>query len=147
MNRAEPDKNYWTLTDMIHYRYLSLELRRPSGDFRTRLSPDDILAENHISLNHCGIVTRYVHRYFQIMLNYESHDYASYDIEFTMLFQAAHILDQVLAHVYNPLSQEEFNTSEAIQLLSTLESLKAVLTGKRFQRSGLYDGTISLCYR
>jgi hypothetical protein len=64
-----------------------------------------------------------------------------------MLFQVTHILDQVLAHVYNPLPQEEFNTSEAIQLLSTLESLKALLTGKSFQRSGLYDAMISLCYR
>ncbi|KAF3396978.1 hypothetical protein DPV78_008118 [Talaromyces pinophilus] len=108
-------------------KYLSLELQRPSGDFRTRLSPGDILSEDHISPNHYNIVTRY-------------------DIEFTMLFQVTHILDQVLAHVYNPLPQEEFNTSEAIQLLSTLESLKALLTGKSFQRSGLYDAMISLCY-
>ena len=131
----------------MHRRYLSLELQRPSGDFGTRLSPDDILAEDPISFNHCSIVTRYVDRCIQITLNCVSHDCSSYDIEFTMLFQVAHILDQVLAHVYNPLLQEEFNTSEAIQLLSTLDSLKSVLTGKSFQRSALYHGAISLCYR
>ncbi|CRG88788.1 Cutinase transcription factor 1 alpha [Talaromyces islandicus] len=106
-------------------KYLSLELHKCSGEFKTALSPDDILTEDPI-ISDCA-----------------SHNHGA---EFTILFQATHILDQALAHVYNPLSQEEFNTSEAIQILSTLNSLKSVLAGKNLQGSRLYDGTVSLCY-
>lgn len=44
-----------------------------------------------------------------------------------VLAEASRLLEQALAHVYNPTTLQDFNITEALQLLRTLMSFKEVL--------------------
>jgi hypothetical protein len=66
---------------------------------------------------------------------------------FSMLLHASRILEQVQAHMHDPTSQDEFNTTEAMQIVSTLRSFKALLKEMGPSEDEIYNPSVALCER
>ena len=69
----------------------------------------------------------------------------THEPQFTRLYQGSHLLNRVLTHVHNPTPHYDFNGSEALQLMKTLNSLHAVLLEETPQESALNSGAIAVC--
>ncbi|KAF7587215.1 hypothetical protein BBP40_007552 [Aspergillus hancockii] len=57
----------------------------------------------------------------------EPHEPSTPNYQFVKLAQASRLLEQVLAHVHDPLPHQGFNYDEAIQILTTLKSFRATI--------------------
>ncbi|CEL05291.1 hypothetical protein ASPCAL06409 [Aspergillus calidoustus] len=101
-------------------RYVALGMCKRGSEFRVMASP-------------------------QIDTSSDKEGFTTMSCPFSMLLHASRILEQVQAHMHDPTPQDEFNTTEAMQIVSTLRSFKALLKEMGPSEDEIYNPSVALC--
>ncbi|KAL3452561.1 fungal-specific transcription factor domain-containing protein [Aspergillus insuetus] len=117
--KAEEEKRVWWGV-MIMDRYAALDICKRGSEFRVMASP-------HIETSS------------------DKEGLTAMSCPFSMLLHASRILEQVQAHMHDPTPQDEFNTTEAMQIVSTLRSFKALLEEMGPSEAEIYNPSVALC--
>lgn len=64
---------------------------------------------------------------------------------FSRLFEASSLLDKLQTALNNPTAENSFNIEEVLLIITTVESLKAILLGEILDGREMYSSALGLC--